>query len=105
MLDLHKGARPDEKFHLQAGAPVATVKRKWWGLGLVKIVNRQPGHAGERERRHHPAWYGGDVCEVLGSRPVWMALGRWFSGESHDLCGPFRKRLNNIRKRRRQHNI
>lgn len=27
MLDLHKGARPDERFHLQDGPPVPTVKR------------------------------------------------------------------------------
>lgn len=33
-LDLHKGARPDERFHLQKGAPVPAVSRSW----LTKTV-------------------------------------------------------------------
>lgn len=29
-LDLHKGARADERFHLQVGPPVPHVSRVWW---------------------------------------------------------------------------
>lgn len=33
MLDLHgRGARPDERFHLQTGQPVPQVWRSWFGL-------------------------------------------------------------------------
>ncbi len=34
MLDLHKGARPDERFHLQRGQPVSTVWR-WFSIKRV----------------------------------------------------------------------
>ena len=30
MLNLNLGARPDERFHLQTGAPVPTTTRIWW---------------------------------------------------------------------------
>ena len=34
MLDLHKGARPDERFHLQVGEPMVVVTTEWWGRSV-----------------------------------------------------------------------
>lgn len=81
MLDLHKGARPDEKFHLQTGKPVAKVKRKWWGLGLVKIVtwsnlflpDGQPGKFQSHWLIGNALyWYEGDCkCDGTRTRMYW----------------------------------
>ena len=91
MLDLHKGARPDEKFHLQTGKPVATITRPWWRLGLVKIVTwhnifLQDGTAGKFQSHwllgNGIYWYEGTVkCDGTRTRMYW-------SGQLDDGKGP-----------------
>jgi len=38
MLDLHKNARPDERFHLQLGPPTPVVSN-WWLARIVRWQN------------------------------------------------------------------
>lgn len=83
MLDLHKGARPDERFHLQKGQPVCTVKKG--PFGVWKIVRWSnlflpDGRPGQFTSYwvwpFH--WYTGNVkCD--GSRS------HWFHGSSDAL--------------------
>lgn len=91
MLDLHKGARDDERFHLQTGPPVATVSRKWWGLGLVKVVtwgnlflpDGSPGRfCSYWVIGNALHWYEGD-CKVDGTRTY-----MYWAGQLDDGQGP-----------------
>jgi len=39
MLNLHKDARPDERFHLQTGQPVPEIRRTWFFYKIVEWKN------------------------------------------------------------------
>lgn len=89
MLDLHKGARPDERFHLQLGEPVPHVSRPWWGLGLVRLVTWSnlwlpDGQPGRWESwwviGNAIHWYRG-TCKCDGTRTRMYWLGQCDDGK------------------------
>lgn len=81
MLDLHKGARPDERFHLQTGQPVPHVWRSWFGV--VRHVTWRNLFLDDGTTGHFESWwiignalhwYKGNVkCD--GSRTRWYWAG------------------------------
>lgn len=77
MLDLHKGARSDERFHLQGGAPVARKTR--FGFGYVitwSNIQQEDGTPGTFRSwwffggKIH--WYQGNTkCDGTRTRMYW----------------------------------
>lgn len=97
MLDLHKGARPDERFHLQFGEPKARVRRPWWGLGLVKRVtwsniSLRNGTPGRWESwwlfGNAIHWYAG-TCKCDGTRTRMYWLGQLDDGQEQPYTPDF----------------
>lgn len=78
MLDLHKGAKEYEHFHLQSGPPVPTVTRCWWIYKLVTWSNLWLPDGTRGTFRswwligNLLHWYAGDCkCDGTRTRAYW----------------------------------